>query len=521
MNPLTYIAVLFLSGLGLFGIIGSGLHEVAQQADRVPVLEQQIQVMESTLGAVNAVAGVPYYLHGSGVGATDTTITLTSFKTPVSSYPLSMTDFGDIGYLTLEPGNTARQEFISFTGISQNADNTAVLTGVTRGLSPVSPFTASTTIRKAHAGGSVAIISNPPQFYERFANKLNTQTITGTWTFASTTWPIIDLSTAAPTLDAQFATKKYVDDTAFSGASVVNASATARGVVELATGCEAASSTASGGSGILAIPSTLATSTYNTATAPCRIVSTGNTGKIDSFFISTSTLFLNQPFSVGTTTMTGSLTLSGGNSASNIASTSIVTFTSSTTPTTTWTKRANLRYVIVEVIGPGGGGGGVLNSGNYGAAGGGGGGYCKKIIQASLLGATETVTVGGGGGGGPGNQNNGSQGQAASSFGSHCTGGAGSGGAGASGGSGGGGGGGTGGDINITGGSGAGTGILSGIGGDSQYGHGGGYRTTDNGGVSGVGFGGGGSGSFCDGSCSASGGGDGSGGAVFVTEVYF
>lgn len=285
MNPINlYATALLTAFLSVCAGVGFGLNAVLN--DNVPSTHEQPGIMqEPALGAVNAVAGIRYFLHGSGVGATDTSITLTSFKQPVNAYPLQMADFGDIGYLTLEPGNTTRQEFISFTGITQNGDGTATLTGVTRGLSPVTPYTASSTIRKAHPGGSDAVISNPPQFYERFANKLNTQDITAIWTFASTSWPKIDVSTADPSNDGEFATKKYVDDTAFSGASVVDASATARGVSELATGCEAASSTASGGSGILVIPSSLATSTRNSATSPCRIVSTSNDGYVDIGFM--------------------------------------------------------------------------------------------------------------------------------------------------------------------------------------------------------------------------------------------
>lgn len=57
----------------------------------------------------------------------------------------------------------------------------------------------------------------------------------------------------------------------------------------------------------------------------------------------------------------------------------------------TWTKPANIRYAVVEVIGGGGNGsgGGTPASG----AGGGAGGYSRKIILASSLLSTETVTI--------------------------------------------------------------------------------------------------------------------------------
>ena len=82
----------------------------------------------------------------------------------------------------------------------------------------------------------------------------------------------------------------------------------------------------------------------------------------------------------------------------------VVTFTSSGT----WTKDAGLKYIMVE--GVGGGGNGSNSDVNRGVAGNSGaaGGYFKKIILASALGATETVTVGAV--------------QGDTSFGSHCSG---------------------------------------------------------------------------------------------------
>ena len=70
----------------------------------------------------------------------------------------------------------------------------------------------------------------------------------------------------------------------------------------------------------------------------------------------------------------------------------------------TWTKLAGLKYIEVEVIGGGGGGGGSIDTDSaptYGV-GGGSSGYAKKIIQASDLGSSETVTIGAGGAGASG-----------------------------------------------------------------------------------------------------------------------
>jgi hypothetical protein len=87
------------------------------------------------------------------------------------------------------------------------------------------------------------------------------------------------------------------------------------------------------------------------------------------------------------------------------ASADIQEFTS--TGSSTWTKPAGAKMVYVLMFGGGGGGGsgrkrsiGGLTTAAGGAPAGGGGGRTELWIPASLLGATETVTVGAGGTGG-------------------------------------------------------------------------------------------------------------------------
>ena len=144
----------------------------------------------------------------------------------------------------------------------------------------------------------------------------------------------------------------------------------------------------------------------------------------------------------------------------------------------TWTKPAGLKYIEVEVQAGGGGAGGVSSDGNA-TGGGGAGGYSKKIIAATSLGDTETVTIGAGG---AGSVNNGAAG-GNSSFGTHlsATGGAGTNTKGKLGGAGGAG---SDGDINIDGGDGGSAAF------DSTYGG----TTGNNGGASF--FGGGGRGTL-------------------------
>jgi hypothetical protein len=155
-------------------------------------------------------------------------------------------------------------------------------------------------------------------------------------------------------------TKTYVDSLAL-GSTTVSATLTDDGIAELSTGLEAASSTATGGSGSpLMLHTGISTSTGGTAyTIPV----TGSTGKIDSGFFSTTSVTQY---------------------AVSYASTTV--FTSSGT----YTKGTGVKFVEVQVQGAGGNGG----TGGDATAGGGGGGYAKSQFLASQLSATTSVVVG-------------------------------------------------------------------------------------------------------------------------------
>lgn len=155
-----------------------------------------------------------FSLAGSGCTASATSIIVSSFKLSDGTTDIVMTNFGTIAYATIEPG-TSRMENISFTGVTQNSDGTATLTGVTRGLRFVDPYDAVSANQYPHAGGSVLVLSNSSAFYNGFVNNDDDETILGLYTF--TQFPQKSGSTT-PTSAAELATKAYVDATATGSA---------------------------------------------------------------------------------------------------------------------------------------------------------------------------------------------------------------------------------------------------------------------------------------------------------------
>ncbi len=127
------------------------------------------------------------YTLGASIGSTDTSILLSSFYEPVSNTPYTMAIIGSsIVYATIAPQST-QSEFISFTGITQNANGTATLTGVIRGLGRSYPYSASSTFQLPHAGQSILILSDAPEVFAKYPAKDNAETVPGDWTFTGNT----------------------------------------------------------------------------------------------------------------------------------------------------------------------------------------------------------------------------------------------------------------------------------------------------------------------------------------------
>ncbi len=112
-----------------------------------------------------------FSLSGSGSSIGDTVLNLKSFK-DIGSTNLTMASFGSVGYGTIEPGNGTQEEQISFSGITQNADGTAQLTGVKHVLF-ISPFTESSGMTTTHPGSVVFVISNTSGYENAIYSYIN------------------------------------------------------------------------------------------------------------------------------------------------------------------------------------------------------------------------------------------------------------------------------------------------------------------------------------------------------------
>lgn len=535
------------------------------------VLERQV---EQALGQIQGKislgtfqpSGSGTYRLASSIGTTNTTIRLSSFTEPKSELPYTMTILGsDTGFGTLEPQSPTRSEFVKFTGITQNSDGSATLTGVTRGLprsNTRAGCTGSTTLAASHGAQSLFILSDSPCFFNEYAIKQNDETITGSWLFP------------APVENLNPATKAYVD-TVLTGTTTISTdklvvagtagetvaagnlvylktsdgrwwkidtddtSTTFDAVFGISQGAGTAGSAISGGvllsgldanqSGLVAGANYFASSTAGGLGFATTSLSVGKARTTSSIYVSPVFTRANE---YGPNNFTGINTFSTTTATSTMIGSfpawqigkQIRVFTA----TSTFTPPSGISVVTVHVVGAGGGGGGGASSGANNSSGGGGGGgaTCIKNVDVSAT-TSITVAVGAAGTGGANTGTSGTTG-GTSYFGSltlcSATGGTGGTGVGGSGGSGSGGNGGTatGGDVNVAGaGGGAGVGGAAntgagGNGGSSMFG--GGSSGSSGGGASPIaGYGGGGGGSTATTGTGGRAGADGAAGVVIVT----
>ncbi len=381
-------------------------------------------------------AGGGTYTLGSSISSTDTSILLSSFLEPVSGTPYTMVLLNtDIAYGTIAP-KTTQSEFISFTGITQNADGTATLTGVTRGLAKKYPFTESVTFKLPHSGQSQFILSDAPQLFNKKGTLENDEVISGYWEAPDpvTAQGLVTRDYMLNLINGgTIAVNNVIDNLAVAGEDVVAGNLLYQNTTDglwyktdadtaatvqykqlgLAQGTGTTGNAIADGVMKYGVDITITGSTglaYASNTAGGISGSTGTVERVIGMYLPSNAGLLFDPYFFYTLTKDLKDALSGGGdlgtpSTSNqflteAAVTAGVTTTAPVTRTynladspATWTKPTGLKYIDVQLWGAGGSGG----SDNTRGAGGGGGAYNTKRFFTSELGATETVTIGAGG----------------------------------------------------------------------------------------------------------------------------
>ena len=270
----------------LFGILVGGMICLGGFLVGEHFVTKQTPTTTQSFGSFQPVEATPFSVAKTVLPA-DNTITLAGFKTP-DGRNLTMAMFGYVGYGTLDPTNLSPLESVTFSGITNNANGTVTLTGVTRGNDFVSPYAASSTLAQLHLVGATFLVTNTAGYYGNeflFAN--NTGTSSQAIVMSSTTpWHYdsnpVWVNFGATTL----ASKGYVDSAVVAGAAPIT-TATA-GIGLLATAAQAALGTATGVFNAitynLLLPASMATSTPGVQAVNV-IPVTGTNQKLSQLFL--------------------------------------------------------------------------------------------------------------------------------------------------------------------------------------------------------------------------------------------
>lgn len=159
--------------------------------------------------------------------------------------------------------------------------NGASITAMARGISGSNGTTTVAALRFSHRRGADVKVTDEP-FLVIFSRIMNT--VDG---FPNLIQYDQSVSTSSITSNrSNLVDFGLLQDTAFNVGSINNAGVSTKGVVQIATGLQTASSTATGSTGAtLVIPASEATSTYNASTAALVVPVTKNNGHLDSNFI--------------------------------------------------------------------------------------------------------------------------------------------------------------------------------------------------------------------------------------------
>lgn len=133
----------------------------------------------------------------SGMGSTDTTCIVNPYPVDLDGNKLVIADFGGAPAFTVDPKISSFEEIIGFSGITDNGNNTAVLTGLTRNLLGKAPYTASPAGGKTHGSSAVVVFSDNPQMYANIVTYINGIAIAGAPNASTIIQGLVQVPTAA------------------------------------------------------------------------------------------------------------------------------------------------------------------------------------------------------------------------------------------------------------------------------------------------------------------------------------
>lgn len=300
--------------------------------DRISKVESQIEALQNQPPPESPALGATFQIP-STVALFETSLaskispTATSMSL-VNSLDITGTSLASSTYGFIIDEGTVSQEMVS-------ADCTGtVCTNMSRGLSPITGTTTVTALEHEHRRGASVKITNGPILL--ILNRL----AQGVDVYPNVLGYKSTVSCSVSSSNKAICPKDYIDAQVSAGAA--DANLTTKGLVEIATQLEAASSTTLGATGAyIAIGAYSATDTRNAATAPSRVLMSNMLGYLSQAWIDLSAsfawtgahTFASTVGITGTTTL-ATTTQSGVNFGADITNTYTAgeAFTGTTTP---------------------------------------------------------------------------------------------------------------------------------------------------------------------------------------------
>lgn len=300
-----------ITGIIALGLAVAGFVFPVQQPPQAPeITRSELEGLGDYVLRLGATIPTPVASFSTSLAAkitsSDTSMTLVSITTDDSTTLTNGTVYGFV-----IDANTASEEFVLGT-----ASSTSIVS-MTRGISVITGNTNVAALQKEHRRGSSVKITDAPVLLVMARILNGDETIPNVLTYAS------GVSTSTIAADgSNLVSVDLLNDTSITGA--VNATTAVKGIIELATAAETASSTATGGTGASLVPPA---SLFGTTAAASKVLMAESDGKIQQGWLDlTEAWTFTGDVRTASTTISGALTVSATSTFSGA-----VTFSSNIT----------------------------------------------------------------------------------------------------------------------------------------------------------------------------------------------